>query len=110
MEIHKITNDILKHGIFEFKIFADVNHPIIYIMLNLTFLGFESKLDFYSDLPNFFDVSNKEKVKEYSAEKFLREYILSYKDSDREKCPFYTEYLKFLRTRKINNILSEDIR
>ena len=105
MEIHKITNDILKHGIFEFKIFADVNHYCI-----LTFLGFESKLDFYSDLPNFFDVSNKEKVKEYSAEKFLREYILSYKDSDREKCPFYTEYLKFLRTRKINNILSEDIR
>lgn len=85
----------------------------------LRFLGFECELNVedgkFTELP--FDVNIDKntdegisKIKIFLVNKFIRHNILSYKDDNREKCPFYVEYLKFLRTNKIDNILNENIR
>jgi len=104
MDISIISKDILINAYF-------TNNTI-------KFLGFECELSIedgkLSDLPFDVDVNintlDIDKVKLFLVYKFIRYNILSYVDVDRNGCPYYTEYLKFLRTRKINNILSEDIR
>lgn len=111
MDITNIFKDILNNS----HLYSSKTNNSFKLM----FLGFNCELNMengkFTELP--FDVNidmNTEvgicKIKMFLVNKLIRYNLLSYKDDDREKCPFYIEYLKFLRKNKINNILSENIR
>lgn len=108
MDITNIFKDILNNS----HLYSSKTNDSFKLM----FLGFECELnieDEFTELPFDVDIHTDidvGKIKMFLVNKLIRYNILSYKEDDREKCPFYIEYLKFKRTNKINNILSENIR